>query len=293
MNKKLWQLEALRGAAAIYVVIYHANFFSQSIIAPLFSMGPEAVILFFILSGFVISHSSENRLRLPGGTATYLVHRFRRIYPLFLFSLFFAYSIQCVVHQKLLSIEIYSLVGNLLMMQDLAWMKAGSFCNSYCENAPLWSLSYEWWFYLAFIPVLKIAQRLQYSVALTLSFVGSLSYAFIPSQIGLFAGYFFLWWSGVELARQYRSETKVSFSGQWKTLLGLLLLGAAWSLPVVLAASRGDQLRLGFEPIIQVRHVIAAIAFVSVGIAWYQWRMIGFKQLLGPLRYAAPISYAL
>jgi peptidoglycan/LPS O-acetylase OafA/YrhL len=93
MNKTLWQLDAIRGAAAAYVVVYHARCFAQTSIAPMMSFGPEAVILFFLLSGFVISYSSERRLCEPGGVRSYLVHRFRRIYPLFLVALALTISI--------------------------------------------------------------------------------------------------------------------------------------------------------------------------------------------------------
>ena len=58
---KLEKLDALRGMAALYVVIHHSV--SKSImlfglnIANLFRFGEEAVILFFLLSGFVINFS--------------------------------------------------------------------------------------------------------------------------------------------------------------------------------------------------------------------------------------------
>lgn len=60
-KKRLEKLEAIRGFAAIYVVFYHL--FASGIVifgvnlSFLFRFGQEAVILFFLLSGFVIYHS--------------------------------------------------------------------------------------------------------------------------------------------------------------------------------------------------------------------------------------------
>ena len=57
----LQKLDAIRGLAACYVVIYHIiatlKGFPQIIKDVFFSFGQEAVILFFLLSGFVIAYS--------------------------------------------------------------------------------------------------------------------------------------------------------------------------------------------------------------------------------------------
>ena len=63
-NKKIEKLEAIRGFAAFYVVLFHL--LPQKIllfginIGFLFRFGSEAVIMFFILSGFVIKYTWEN-----------------------------------------------------------------------------------------------------------------------------------------------------------------------------------------------------------------------------------------
>ena len=60
---RLERLEALRGFAALYVVFFHI--LPQKIyllgldIGALFRFGPEAVIVFFVLSGFVIKYTYE------------------------------------------------------------------------------------------------------------------------------------------------------------------------------------------------------------------------------------------
>ena len=55
---KLQRLEAVRGVAALYVVIAHSITPTPFIL----SFGQEAVIVFFLLSGFVIEYSSAKTL---------------------------------------------------------------------------------------------------------------------------------------------------------------------------------------------------------------------------------------
>lgn len=86
-------VECARGAAAIYVCLVHLNIighlaeslkYGKFLLYPL-NFGPEAVFLFFFLSGFSIHYSSNNRpLNTIVGIKHYYYLRFRRIYPIFL-----------------------------------------------------------------------------------------------------------------------------------------------------------------------------------------------------------------
>jgi len=59
--QKFIKLECLRGFAALYVVLNHNAKFSYEVLGVdlglLFRFGQEAVILFFLISGFVIYYS--------------------------------------------------------------------------------------------------------------------------------------------------------------------------------------------------------------------------------------------
>lgn len=76
---KLEKLEALRGMAAIYVVLHHSiphNLRLEELeIGFLFRFGQEAVILFFLLSGFVINYSFSR-----GNDKTFRTYFFKRFY---------------------------------------------------------------------------------------------------------------------------------------------------------------------------------------------------------------------
>ena len=74
-------LDALRGVAAIGVVIFHMQLAFNPIRAP---GGYLAVDLFFIMSGVVLSHAYEGRFRAGMGTVEFMRVRLIRLYPLYI-----------------------------------------------------------------------------------------------------------------------------------------------------------------------------------------------------------------
>jgi len=74
-------LDALRGIAAIGVVIFHMQTRFAPIAAP---GGYLAVDLFFMMSGVVLSHAYEARFKAGMGTLGFMRARLIRLYPLYL-----------------------------------------------------------------------------------------------------------------------------------------------------------------------------------------------------------------
>ena len=71
-------LDGLRGVAAISVMLYHYTYGG----AAWFPQGYLAVDLFFMLSGFVIAFSYEDRLRSGLSAGSFMVRRLVRLYPM-------------------------------------------------------------------------------------------------------------------------------------------------------------------------------------------------------------------
>ena len=83
---KLEWLELMRGMAALWVVMHHAVLAVNDFIAPL-GLGAQwarngylGVDFFFVLSGFIISHSSAALKGRGGGLLAYTQSRFIRVY---------------------------------------------------------------------------------------------------------------------------------------------------------------------------------------------------------------------
>ena len=74
-------LDALRGIAAIGVLVFHMGPIFTPIAAP---GGYLAVDLFFMMSGVVLSHAYEARFRAGMGTLDFMRARLIRLYPLYL-----------------------------------------------------------------------------------------------------------------------------------------------------------------------------------------------------------------
>ena len=122
--------------------------------------GHFAVLIFFILSGYVISLAHPKPLATAVAVKTYLRKRFTRIYPIYVVSLVAAIAVTGFAYSA------STVVGNLLFGQTV-WAPL------IVENSPIWSLQYEMLFYVLFIPLsmLRVRPALVALTSTLLSFV--------------------------------------------------------------------------------------------------------------------------
>ncbi|RZL50971.1 MAG: acyltransferase, partial [Pedobacter sp.] len=155
-KKKVEVIEYLRGFAAFYVVIHHFLGFTElkknvpEIFHFPFRFGQEIVLLFFLMSGFVI-YAANQKIR-DKFFLEYLKKRVIRIYPTFILTLILSIIILKINNEYLKQTDFVDLLGNIFMLQDTG-NKPGAIVYPFLQNYPLWSLSYEWWFYMLFFPI--------------------------------------------------------------------------------------------------------------------------------------------
>lgn len=286
----------MRGAAALYVFVHHYVHVVLSHdypgIARFFKFGQLAVLVFFVVSGFVIyyssvAHGQELRFR------DYFIRRFRRIYPPFILALGITWLARCVIDGGVAEAQWRELAGNLAMLQD---ENVDSWFSPYLENSSLWSLSYEWAFYMLFFAthwLLKKHPERQLWVVAAAAFGGFAVHWFLPSQLTLFLMYYPIWWAGVELAREYIDAGEVTLRRQLLPLALVAAMAGLWVLPVVAAKQAGQALVMWQHPVIELRHFITAVFILVCAQAWNRARWRGFYTLLGPFERLAPISYGL
>ncbi len=166
MNKQIGTLTSLRGIAAIVVVILHFAYSTLpeagifiSRYTRFFRDGYLFVDLFFMLSGFIMTHVYLNSFCLGVNKANYwgyLRARFARVYPLHLFTLAILFGLELL---KLSlpnfsaftgKFNITALFANVFMLQafdfncpPLLWCKSS-------WNEPAWSISVEFLIYCIF-----------------------------------------------------------------------------------------------------------------------------------------------
>lgn len=289
--RKLDILECGRGFAAVYVFLYHLKPLEGTPFDYFFRFGQEAVILFFLVSGFVIYHSFSSRT--DSALRSFIAARVLRIYPVYLLSLAIAFAVSFVVKREACGTS--DLLGNLVMLQDRADMQPGSVVAPFCGNGPLWSLSYEWWFYCMFAVLFLILPssswgRKRVFVAL-MSFGGICLYMVKPNQLAIFAAYFSLWWSGVELAREYGTTGRTSLRGQRFSFALIALCTLSLSVIMLARYSAGESVRFGY-PEHQLRHFTAGLFVLLLGVFMLRKeRSIHISMRF--FFWVAPVSYGL
>lgn len=294
-SMKINKLESLRGFAAIYVVLSHLSsnclHLQRSWIGQPFRFAQEGVLLFFLLSGFVIYYSWHEH---PGtkNFGNFLYKRFRRIYPLFLLALLLAYVVTCL-DKGIQSPDIPSLLGNVLMVQgydsDPEWK-----ADAYMGNGPLWSLSYEWWFYMMFYPLYRfVPSDWQKIIVLLLALAGIAGDEIAPNIFFHILASFPIWWCGVEFAREYVGSGTFTLRKQQGTISILILTGLAYAWVVWAWVHHGGKLSMIDYPLVKLRHYVMGVALVLLFFAWKKTGFRGFAFTLGPFDIFAGMSYAL
>jgi peptidoglycan/LPS O-acetylase OafA/YrhL len=297
-KQKLEKLEALRGFAALYVVFFHAlpqNLYLFGInIGFLFRFGPESVILFFILSGFVIKYtytkSKDKSFR------NYFIRRFVRLYVPLLAIFLLAYLLKCFHEGAFANPELHDLIGNLLMLQDVATQKPNVLFGVYLANGPLWSLSYEWWFYMIFFVLVSNidSSRLNFWVNVIV-IAAAASYILYPFTVNRFLMYFSIWWIGVRFATTYL-EGKKYLLKDYLPYAGVLL-AITVLMGINLLIHKSDIYTHKFiysaYPIIELRHFAFAVIVMIGAIVWKNFNFIGFDYIFGVFKYIAPCSYVI
>lgn len=138
-------LDLVRFAAAAVVVLSHV----WTMVLPQMPLpwpGHAAVVVFFVLSGFVIAHAARPEL----GLRSYARHRIARIYPVALSAALLAVAIAAMVPTNGLhyvgsrGTDVQDIVVNLLFLGQ-SWGDVGL-----PYDAPFWSLNYEVWYYVLF-----------------------------------------------------------------------------------------------------------------------------------------------
>lgn len=275
----------------------------------LFRWGHDGVIFFFVLSGFVINLRYARKLQTEGlqaefGWASYVHRRARRLYPPLVLAILLTWGLDSLgvwlnfpiyfghtPYEALNAADKFGgfhfapdhgplvMLGNLTFLMDV-------YVPAFGTDGPLWSLMFEWWFYMIF-PLFWLITRRSITLA-TAVMVGF----FILSQLRfawLWVDVFpplkllwtvmsmmVIWWMGVLLAEVYAGRLRVSFTA----LSPLCVL-----VPVGLVL--GD--KLGF-----MSGIVMGLGFAGVISLGFTLQKLGMKLwALNVLKPLGDMSYTL
>lgn len=166
-------LDLIRGISAILVVMEHlssrlfvgnSNVENPNILINglylLNILGGPAVIIFFVLSGLFISRSVLKVLYdKKWSWKSYLVNRFSRLYVVLIPALILTFILDSFT-ANFFEFQRYDnaftnfneFIGNLFFLQNVL-------VETYGTNYPLWSLSYEFWYYMLFPLILLLFSK--------------------------------------------------------------------------------------------------------------------------------------
>jgi peptidoglycan/LPS O-acetylase OafA/YrhL len=149
-RERIFVLDAVRGAAALIVVIWHFRWFFgvpfAEILMPCYKGGWVAVDLFFVLSGFILTRIYHIGVVPPGYFRHFAVRRIARIYPLHFLTLMIVTMLLWVEFRLTGRFNLYPgypsndlrhFVLNVFLLQQ------SGLEVSYSFNAPSWSISTE------------------------------------------------------------------------------------------------------------------------------------------------------
>lgn len=234
--------------AAFYVVVHHARYlllesqdsydilksrytwlyraFYESFSS--FQFGHAAVMLFFVLSGFVI-HLRYARQMARGHVKVrwyaYFWRRFFRIYPPFLFCLALTWACASTGlwvrdtsglewnqmgfarYYTTENMTLSTLLGNIVFLMDGP-------VKIYGFNGPLWSLKLEWWIYMVYPLLLIVSRRSLLTATLIVSalfYEGAFTHWIPSSSVQDLFAIMGVWWLGVLLAEVYVQRVKIGW----------------------------------------------------------------------------------
>lgn len=184
-------LDLLRGLAAVLVLLDHTRhlfFGDPPLINPqgahpwlfdlsegLTNSGPQAVVIFFVLSGYLVAGSALRWMRRGDWSwRRYLIHRMVRLWLVLLPALVLG-AVWDTLRVRLLEpasltleaagLNLARFFGNLFFLQTIRTDTFGS-------NRVLWSLAFEFWFYLLFpLGALLLLRRRSLRIALGNAFL--------------------------------------------------------------------------------------------------------------------------
>ena len=152
-------LDLVRFAAACLVYLWHSN--QRWLVEPILpasNYGHSSVVVFFVLSGFVIAFVTDTKER---DWRSYAASRLSRVYSVAIPALLLTILLDAAGRRFFLDAYGYPFdsfalrsAASLLMLNEVWFVSITSF-----SNVPYWSICYESWYYVAFAVITFVPRK--------------------------------------------------------------------------------------------------------------------------------------
>jgi peptidoglycan/LPS O-acetylase OafA/YrhL len=294
-KRVFYSLDGIRAVAAFMVVLFHT--------AAFFGMGPLqesylAVDLFFALSGVVICHTYENRLRSGLSVPKFAWIRAVRIYPLYIAGTLLSVLALALFEPSAGARQVSLFLPLALVLLPNLGASSAAF---FPINIPAWSLFLEFAVNLAYARVVQILNRRRLLIIMAISAVGlllcmrvlrphSLSLGWRQSpwrgiDIGLVGGFFrvgYSFFAGVFLYHRFLRHSGASAGHWYAPFVPWILLS---SVAVLLSVAPGP----GVRPYFDFLAVVAVFPLIVYAALRFQPGGVGARLC----KFGGAVSYAL
>ena len=285
MDKKLSNyLDIVRVIASFAVLFQHLSMYNNNVFAFFQNYGHPAVMGFFILSGYVIAFVADQREKEFN---TFLKHRFARLYSVMLVAWILTIILD-TTGSLLINPETY--VGaiasdNILVriFSHLFFLQESWFVSiQFFSNQPLWSLSYEFWYYILFGIVFLYKGKYKWGIILTT--------LLIMGPVILIYG--LIWFAGAYLYHLHKKDRAIN-----PALANFIFL---LSVPVIFSYPYWNQFLLptnlpsiGKLAWYTFFDDIIFATFVLINIFIFRYTHFSFYRIAPIIRFLAGISFSL
>ncbi|OUD14085.1 acyltransferase family protein [Thioflexithrix psekupsensis] len=189
--KRFYSLDAMRGIAAIIIVLSHwvhfvfigekkvipfdkTTFPLYDILKPFYLTGTLGVNFFFLLSGFVFfwlyqKQISERNIDFK----TFSIKRIARLYPLHLATLLLVVVLQLIYSQQYGFYFVYSHFDGYHFVLNLLFIQKWGLDNGFSFNGPAWAISVLVFLYLLFF-ILAYWRKATFLICLLISMIAAI-----------------------------------------------------------------------------------------------------------------------
>jgi peptidoglycan/LPS O-acetylase OafA/YrhL len=250
-------LELARGFACLWIFFFHLNALeavfetSSPFLANFASYGHLGVPMFFVISGYAITHAAESSRKANKSPLIFLKNRFRRIYPTFWVSLvavlILPYGLEFISNLKTGHyVQPENIISqfdtwewfNVLLLTKVFWATSSNLAAEFAAiNSLYWTLAIEFQLYLVVFLALCLGRFYRHAIALVSAV--AILLIFIPNNVsfGLFIHYWPSFAVGIALAYLHRNELKFRIDSPKKSALLFVLtcvaIGIAYLAPAI------------------------------------------------------------